>query len=398
MTDPKVFYNSLDSILAKIGKEQSGENFFSIILAELDQTFSASLHIESIHVYEQRGNDYVQVLSTAGKKDIKIVKKLPLKSEAVKQVLANRSYIYDDPRWFADFHPKDDGYIIPAAIHVYSAERHWLLIFELGNGWVREEMTLFLNALRTALNYRLLSVMIERELELAVQIQNSLLPKDTPQLKEFDIYGFSRPAEMVGGDCFEYFQYDDETFGVAVGDASGHGLSAALLVRDVIIGLRMGIAKEMRIVHTLRKLNQVIQRSTFSTNFVSLFVGEFENDGHFFYVNAGHPPPFLVDGDSVADLGATGITLGFLPDINLYRAYVHMNPGSVLTLYTDGLLERRKGEEDRFNIERLKALVIANQHLSSKEIVELVFKNADDFADRTSWEDDATMVVIKRLE
>ena len=177
----------------------------------------------------------------------------------------------------------------------------WLLIFCLKENWVREEVTLFLNSVQTALNYRLFSDIIRDELEQAEEIQKSLLPQKSPKFAGYDIFGRSIPAEVVGGDFYEYFNFEEGNFGISIGDASGHGLPAALLVRDVVIGLRMGLASEYKLVYTLKKLNRVIQQSTFASNFVSLFIGEMERDGHLFYVNAGHPAPFLVSKNNIID-------------------------------------------------------------------------------------------------
>ncbi len=230
----------------------------------------------------------------------------------------------------------------------------------------------------------------------AVQIQKSLLPRSSPQIQGYEIYGKSIPAELVGGDFYEYFESGGENFGISIGDASGHGLPAALLVRDVVIGLRMGIANEYKMTHTLKKLNEVIQRSTFASNFVSLFLGEFEKGGHLFYVNAGHPAPFLVSDSEVAELRSTGLVLGFLQDIELQRSYIHFREGSVLVMYSDGIIERNNAEEEEYGIERLKELVIKNQAISSKEIADLIFKTVYEFGGSTNWDDDVTLVIVKR--
>ena len=158
----------------------------------------------------------------------------------------------------------------------------------------------------------------------------------------------------------------------------------------------MGLAIEYKNVHTLKKLNKVIQQSTFSSNFVSLFMGEIEKNGHLFYVNAGHPAPILVSGEQVTDLGPTGIVLGFLNDIELHRSHIYLDPGSTLVLYTDGLFERQDTSEDQFGENRLKELVIENQNLEAKEIVDLILKSAFEFGNSKNWEDDVTLVVIKR--
>ena len=247
-----------------------------------------------------------------------------------------------------------------------------------------------------SINYRLFSEMINSELEKAALIQQSLLPIDIPKIKGFQIAGRSQPAEIVGGDFYDYFQFDEESFGVSIGDASGHGLPAALLVRDVVIGLRMGLAKEMRLVYTIEKLNKIIQKSTYPTTFVSIFVGELEWDGHFFYVNAGHPPPILVTQDKIHDLEATGIALGFLPEISLRRSYVYLEKDSILVLFSDGIIERENDQEERFGIRRLKELITKNKNKDAEKVLEIVFNHVYDFGNRSVWADDASLVIVKR--
>lgn len=319
-------------------------------------------------------------------------------SETIQLALKHRSYIYDEPAQNQSFF-KSPPDIAPhqTAILVHNQDEQWMIVFQLRFGWVREETSLFLNAVRTSINYRLFTDTIGGRLEQAVQIQKSLLPKNSPKIDGYDIFGHSQPAELVGGDFYDYHDYEDGTFGVSVGDASGHGIPAALLVRDVVIGLRMGLAKEHRIVHTLQKLNGVIQRSTYSTNFVSLFIGEIEDDGHLFYANAGHPAPILITPTDTFDLHATGITLGFLPDIKISRSHALVPPNSTLVMFSDGIIEREDENEEQYERERLKNLVIKHQQKSAQEICELIFADAFSYGKQMAWDDDATVVVIKRL-
>jgi len=372
MSDPKSFYRELDSFLAQIGKNKSGENFLTSIFVELGKTFGSDLNIVEGCIYEQRNKNYVAVY--ASKKN-GWIKKIALESPAIKNVLEHGSFIFDETGIGKLFGLKDEKeYIIPAAISVSSPERQWILVFGLLHGWSREEVTLFLNAVKTALKYRLFSDIIGGELQQAVEIQKSLLPLKTPSYKGYEVFGKSIPAELVGGDFYDYFNYDDRHFGIGIGDASGHGLPAALLVRDVVIGLRMGLASEYKLVHTIKKLNQVIQKSTYASNFVSLFLGEFEKDGHLFYINSGHPAPFIVSGKSTKDLPATGIVIGFLKEIELHRSHGHLKNNSLLVMYTDGIIERENQKEDQFGIERLKELVIKNQKNQLKKSLTLFIK------------------------
>ncbi|MDZ7271146.1 MAG: PP2C family protein-serine/threonine phosphatase [candidate division KSB1 bacterium] len=398
MAEPKSFYRELDAILGKIRIGKRGENFLSQILAELTERFGDALQLSSSHLYELRGNEFVLLKSYRAFGDRRIAARLAADNEAVRRIVGNGSFIFDDPALarLLQSEPGAGQYAVPAGIYVHSSDRQWLFIFELKSGWVREEVLLFLNAVRMALNYRLFAETLNTELQQAARIQQSLLPKGTPQVNGYEIAGCSRPAELVGGDFYDFFQFDEDSFGVAVGDASGHGLVAALLTRDVVVGLRMGLAKEMRIVHTLEKLNQVMQAAAYPTTFVSLFVGEVEWDGHFFYVNAGHPPPFIVSDGEYKDLPATGVPLGFLPQLQANRAYAYLERGSVLVVYSDGIIERVNSEGEQFGIARLKELVREQRGSSAQDIVRVVFERVFEFGNRTPWEDDATLVVIKR--
>jgi len=139
-------------------------------------------------------------------------------------------------------------------------------------------------------------------------------------------------------------------------------------------------------------------RSTFSTRFVSLFYGEIETNGNFIYVNAGHPPPFLVNGKKVRKLEATGTVLGPLPDLTLQRTYAHISPGGVLVLYSDGIFDRWNRQNEQFGFEHFEQLVMEHRTKPPRQMIDAIFKEVDSFGEEKKWEDDATMVVIKRLD
>ncbi|MGH7601725.1 MAG: PP2C family protein-serine/threonine phosphatase [bacterium] len=144
-------------------------------------------------------------------------------------------------------------------------------------------------------------------------------------------------------------------------------------------------------------MNRVIHRSTYSSRFASLFYGEIERNSNLIYANAGHPPPLLVSGNTVTELKATGMIVGALPEITLQRAYAHLAPNAVLVMYSDGIFERLNSTEENFSIDRLKALVVRHQSQSASEILDLIFEEVYAFGNRAKWEDDATVVVVKRI-
>ena len=400
MIEPKIFYRKLDDLLRKIGKEKTGKKFLFSILFELEAQFGNDLRLTRGRLYQENQEEFVLLTPTGQPRSKQAVTRLPLASEAIQRALQFGSYIYDDPALAVVFGIDGRGeYAIPAAFTVTkNPEERWLFVFELHDGWVREEVEFCMNAVRAALNYRLFSDAVKSDLQQAAHIQQSLLPASPPTMRGFEMAARSQPAELVGGDLFDYILFDDEMLGVAVGDASGHGLPAALLVRDVVTGLRMGLEKHMKIVATLKKLNRVIHRSTYSSRFVSLFYAEIESNGNIIYANAGHPAPLLVQGKNVVEFKAGGMILGALPEITLNRGFVYFEPGAVLLMFSDGMFERQDREGRQFGLERLKAMAIQHQEKSASEIRDAIFNAVFEFGEGEKWEDDATLVVVKRLQ
>lgn len=361
---------------------------------ELVNNFGKELMITDGCIYDQRDTKFLLVYEL---KENTWAKEISMDSPAINLIKENNSYIYDDPVLRREFGCKIESCLTPAAININTPERQLLIVFGLYDGWVREEISLFINAFQMALSFRLFSDIMDTELTKAVQIQQSLLPKSAPKFPGFDIAGQSIPTIIVGGDFYEYFETDEGYLGVSIGDASGHGIPAALLVRDVVVGLRMGLASRFKLTYILKKLNTVIQKNSFASNFVSLVLGEFEKDGHFFYVNAGHPAPFLIEGNKITELASTGMVLGFLKDLDVQRSHVHIRQGSVLVLYTDGIIERANEDGEQYEIQRLQDLVMENQKKSAREILDLIYRDVYNFGGAVHWEDDASVVVIKRV-
>jgi sigma-B regulation protein RsbU (phosphoserine phosphatase) len=396
MLDPKIFHRKLDSILAKIGLEKSGKDFLFSIMNALEKTFSDDLHLGGGRIYEERGTDYV-LISPASEKSKLLTLNIPASSDAFQALLKTKTYIFDNPALSIDRTISNQKeYKIPVAILIRSSDNSWIFVFELKSGWVREEIELCLNAVRTVLNYRFVSEAAKNEVEQAAHIQQSLLPAIPPEFPGLKIAGRSQPAELVGGDLYDYFNFEDDVLGVCIGDASGHGLPAALLVRDVVTGLRMGLEKHMKMVYTFKKLNKVIYQSVYSTRFISLFYAEIERNGELLFVNAGHPSPLLFDGQKFTELESTGLIFGALPDIQLSRGYAMMKPGNVLVLYTDGIIERKNSSLEDFTLEKLMEVITNNYNRPPSEILDAIFSTSNNFGDKTDWEDDATVVVIKR--
>lgn len=261
-----------------------------------------------------------------------------------------------------------------------------------------EDLAASLTIVRLAISQKLRQERFDEILKDATRIQSSILPKRVPEYPGFEMAGDSRPAEVVGGDFYDFIPVSPEIFDLAIADASGHGLPAALQVRDVYVGLRMGLARDFKVVRTVERLATIINRSKLTSKFVSLFVGELESNGNLVYVNAGHVPPFILKKDGkVLFLREGGMVLGPSDKAAYVRGFAKLEPGDILVMYTDGITEclhRRTGEE--FGLERLVRLVRRHRQAPARQIVKVIFDATASFSGQTTPADDQTVVVVKR--
>jgi sigma-B regulation protein RsbU (phosphoserine phosphatase) len=167
-------------------------------------------------------------------------------------------------------------------------------------------------------------------------------------------------------------------------------------VRDVYTGLRMGVARDFKIVKTVERLNRIIHESRLTSKFVSLFYGELEASGNFIYVNAGHNPPILVKERESILLRQTGMVLGPSRDAAYSRGFVTLDVGDVLVLYTDGIVEATDARDQEFGIERLKRVVAQNRDCTAEEIVTAILQQVSVFTRGAVPQDDRTLLVLRR--
>ena len=264
----------------------------------------------------------------------------------------------------------------------------------------REDLLATLNIVRLAINQKLREERMQQILQESRRIQESILPRRIPTYGDFDLAARTVPAEIVGGDFYDFIALTDSVFYVVVADATGHGLPAALQVRDIYTGLRMGLSREFKLSRTLERLNQIIHRSRLATKFVSLFLAEVEVGGTVMYCNAGHPPAILVrSGGEVELLRTGGPIIGPRLDAHYTVDIAHLSPGDLMVLYSDGITEtRHRDREQEFSAERLTALARDLRDRSAGDIVESILREVTAFSDGRPPDDDRTLVVVKRAD
>ena len=281
-----------------------------------------------------------------------------------------------------------------AAIAV--GDDQYIISFSVDPSAPDEDLMSSLGIMRLAVDQKLRQSRIVSELNEARQIQMSILPRRSVKRGSFEVAGFTAPAEIVGGDYFDFIPLSDRILGVAIADASGHGLPAALQVRDVYTGLRMAVERDYKITRTVERLNRIIHQSRLTTRFVSLFYGEIEDSGSLMYVNAGHPHPLHFHGTTVTPLVQTGLVLGPSEKATYSRGYRRLDPGDAILLYTDGMVEAHGLGGEEFGVGRLIKDFLDLRELPSDEIARALIKRVGEWSGGGEPEDDRTVVVLKR--
>jgi sigma-B regulation protein RsbU (phosphoserine phosphatase) len=397
MIEPKIFYRKLDFLLNKIDTEQSEKNILISIVNALELTFGEDLHIHHGRIYLEDDDEYILIHTPQNGSSVPLTESFLTDSEPIQKILTNGTYIFDDPDMSVDQNISNQyEYAIPAAFTVRSSEYRWIVVLELKSGWTREEIEFCLNAVRTALNYRLVSESLKSEKNQATRIQQSLL-RTPPEFEGYQIAAKATAADSVGGDLYDFYSYNKEKLGLCIGDASGHGLPAALLTRDVITGLRMGLGPGQDILSVSKKLNGVIFASVLSSHFISLFYAEIERTGAISYINAGHPAPILFQDGEFKTLDPTGMIFGAVKDMEIELATSTISRDGVLLLFTDAFFERQNILGEMFGLKRLQDLVGLHHEKDADQILQIIFETVYDFGRPANWEDDATLIVIKRL-
>ena len=394
--DPrKSLFRKVEKAIQTIEKSVDVASTVASAAAAVIENFQDDLGVRGGRLYERRDSGY-EITKTFGlAKPVPPGIMVPLDYPPIEKVIDDGVVVLDlsAPGVDRAFEEKI-GADRFAAIAV--GEDRFILSFSVDPGANDEDLLVSLGILRHAVDQKIRQERMETLLEEARQIQASILPKRLPRIGTFDIAARSEPAEIVGGDFYDLIPTSEQIVGIAIADASGHGLPAALQVRDVYTGLRMGVARDFKIVKTVERLNRIIHESRLTSKFVSLFYGELEASGTFIYVNAGHNPPILVKERETVLLRQTGMVLGPSREAAYSRGFVTMDVGDVLVLYTDGIVEAANSRDQEFGIDRLKRVVSENRSRTAEEILSAILQQVAAFTRGAVAQDDRTLLVIRR--
>ena len=245
---------------------------------------------------------------------------------------------------------------------------------------------------------------LKADIDKARQLQKSILPEHEFKFHDYELYGITNPAEIIGGDFFDYLEHGDEKdrLGVTIGDAASKGVGAAAEAMYIAGALRMASGFEIKIVALMRRLNQLVNRIFEDDKFASLFYGELSTHrtGLFLYANAGHNPPifFRAKTGNAEFLDPTGPVLGPAPNAKYQVDSVNFSKGDVLLLYSDGITESANEKFEPYGDEKLLAKLKSLVQLIPKEITLGILDDVIKFSKNGKYSDDMTLVVIKKMK
>lgn len=242
---------------------------------------------------------------------------------------------------------------------------------------------------------------MKKELEMARDMQQQLLPASIPQFSSFDISAMFIPANEVGGDYYDIIKMDDNKFYLAIGDVSGKGVSAALLMANLQAFLKSICKQNIKLEDATNLLNQLVSENVYEGKFITFFWGIFDNNEKTIeYVNAGHNPPILINDEIKKYLSTDGMLLGVQP--TLYRKEkLLLQKGDLLVFYTDGVTEAKNINEEEFSSQRLEKFLFEERNSinysmkTSNDILFSIKSEIEKFTRGQSQSDDITCVVVK---
>ncbi len=243
-------------------------------------------------------------------------------------------------------------------------------------------------------------ILLERDLTAAREVQMSLIPKELPEIPGYEFAARTIPAKEVGGDLFDFHPINDTKLALCLGDVSGKGLPASLVMANLLAILRsQAFHHNSSVRESVQRSNRQLHQYTGSDKFVTLFYGVLDTQHHqLTFTNAGQELPFVLSGDAVPRrLEPGGVPLGMLEDFPYAEDTVQLLPGDTVVMSSDGVSEAMNELGEQFGEERLAALLIANQTMPTSELLQCIVAAVENHVAGVSQSDDITIVVVKRL-
>jgi len=239
---------------------------------------------------------------------------------------------------------------------------------------------------------------LESELEMSQLVQRALLPQQAPNIPGVNVAAFSRPAQIVGGDYFDFVPFKDGGHGFVMADVSGHGVSAGMLMTSLQTAFQTLVPTAESPLEVLERINHLYMHNINFTTFVTIFFAKLDPVTRTLtYANAGHNSAYLLRADKRSEelLHPTGPAIGLMEGFLLHTEQVELSPGDTLVLYTDGVTEAANSSGIQFGLDNLAQVVRDNADLSAEHIIQRILSAVNSFTDGAQPLDDTTLVLAK---
>jgi sigma-B regulation protein RsbU (phosphoserine phosphatase) len=240
---------------------------------------------------------------------------------------------------------------------------------------------------------------IQQEIQVASEIQKNLLPKEIPSIEGYDIYAINIPAREVGGDYYDFIKISETKTAIALGDVSGKGLPASMLMANLQATLRGQLLFCNCAKDCINRANNMLFKSTDTSKFVTLFFGILDTEKNTLtYCNAGHNEPVFMQRNKKLKLDKGGMLLSIFEHIDYDEEEILFDEGSTLVVFTDGITEAMNEKQEEYGDERLEELIERNSTLNSQELSMEILNDVKNHSAGVPQFDDITLMIIKRNE
>ena len=243
---------------------------------------------------------------------------------------------------------------------------------------------------------------MEREMNIANTVQRGLLPQSSPNIPHYEFFDFYRPAKYLGGDYYDYILLADGRLVFALGDVSGKGVAASLLMAKLSAEVRGGLIIEPTFADTMQRLNRTFCEPRWDNRFVTFFFGLLDTATHeICFHNAGHIPPILVSPDGTTEMlgeNSIGLPLGVMDDTQYPETRFTIQSGQKLTVLSDGITDAMDAQGRYFSLDGVLKFISRSNASSTKDFGEHLISAVHSFAGRTPQTDDQSLVIVGRVE
>lgn len=418
--DRRFFREAYDAelVLADLAKQAGGFVEIAPLLENVASRISETLHVPDIVILLQEGDRFVPRYSTRPGEQMNIDASGRLAKTLRERGEALEIYFDKPPVWLRSLSAEElqtldfmrthlllpiagrSGLIGMVSLGPKLSEAPYSVVDIRLLQTIASQMSLAIENSRLAASLAAEAAERERanrEIEIAREVQERLFPQKVPAIPGLDCAGYCRPARGVGGDYYDFLALEGGKLGIAIGDVSGKGIAAALLMANLQASLRGQAAAGVQDLSVLmHNVNKLVYEASTTNRYATFFYGEYDPATHLLcFVNAGHNAPIILRGEEVLRLEAGGPVVGLLPGARYAQDECRLDSGDILVAFTDGISEAQNEREEEWEEDRFIAAARACSSQTARDMIRSVFHAADEFTGKAKQYDDMTLLILK---